>query len=162
MTTLLLLTSPYILVIALHSNIFILFFLQITLLEIQDCFETNCYFPLKINISFHFSVGDLLWAYSWFSNCSFRALQVQAFPVPAADPQKMEPFKSYTKNMELQTPTVTAMVQHVFPINPDVLRCSHLLTELTRCLSVAMMPLLWFPTSVSCERLNQATHLMSN
>lgn len=64
---------------ALHSNIFIFLFLQITRLEIQDYFETNCYFLLKINISFCFSVGDLLWTYSWFSNYSFRVLQAQAF-----------------------------------------------------------------------------------
>ena len=156
------LTSPYILVIALHSNIFILFFLQITLLEIQDCFETNYYFPFKINISLHLSVGDLLWAYPWFSNCSFRALQVQVFPVRAADPQKMKPCKNHTKNKEVQTPTVASTAQHIFPINPDVLRCIHLLIELSRCLSVPMMLLLWFPTSFSCEGLNHTTYLMNN
>lgn len=79
MTTLLLLTSPYILLMALHSNIFMLFSLQTTRLEIQDCFETHCYSLLKINISLHFLVGDLLWTYSWFSNYSFRVSQVQAF-----------------------------------------------------------------------------------
>lgn len=151
----LLLTSLYILVIALHSNISILFFP--TLLEIQDFFETSHYFPSKINISLHFSVGDLLWACSWFSDYSFRVLQFQAFPVSAAEPETMEPFRNYTKNTILQIPTIAPVVQ--IPTNPDVLRCNHILIELG--LSVPMMHLLCFPTFVFHEGLNQATHLIN-
>lgn len=56
--------------------------------------------------------------------------------MPAADPQKMEPFKSYTKNMELQTLTVTAMAQH-FPYKS---RCAQIQSPLERAEQMLKCP----------------------
>lgn len=161
MTTLLLLTSPYILVIALHSNIFILFPTNNSVGNTRLFWNQLLFSFENKHLSAFLSRGlalSLLTVFKLF----FKSASGPNFPCACSWSTKNGAFKSYTKNMELQTATIAPMVQHIFPVNPDVLRCSHSLIQLSRCLSISMMLLLWFPTSVSCEGLNQATDLTSN
>lgn len=142
MTTFQLLTSHCILVMALHSNIFILFFPTNNSVGYTRLFWNQLLFSVENKHLFAFLSRrftlNLLVVFKLFlqspSGPSFLCLQL--------DPQEME----HQKHAVSESHWNCSGTAH-FPYKSTLLRCNDLFTELSWCYNVLLE---WFPNSVPC------------